>query len=39
MSRNDLNHEQINRILVQANRIGFTDILPMLIYDILRVEG
>lgn len=39
MSKYELNQEQINKILIQANKIGFIDILPILVYDILRVEG
>jgi len=39
MNKYDLSQEQINRILVQANRIGFLEILPILICDILRIEG
>jgi hypothetical protein len=34
----ELSTDQMNRILAQANKIPFLDILPVLIYEILRAE-
>jgi hypothetical protein len=35
----DLSCEQINKILIQANRIPFKNILPPLLNEVLEVEG
>jgi len=37
--KEDLSTDQMNRILTQANRIPFLDILPEIMFEILRAEA
>jgi hypothetical protein len=35
----DLGQEQVNRILMQCNRINCNDILPQYLEEVLTIEG